>query len=342
MKSVIIFGGCGYIGINFAEKLLSQHVYDHIYLADIKEPSDKFVKKKFDELILKKEISFINIDIRKKINVPILKKIDLIVDFAAIHREPGHHENEYFDTNVNGSINICEFAIQVDCKNIIFTSSISVYGGGDFEKNENTIPNPNTPYGKSKLMAEKNYVNWQNNNSEKNILTICRPGVVFGPGENGNVTRLIKAIKKGYFLFVGNKDLRKSGIYIDELIYTLIWVNQNQTKNDFNNIELYNGTFYPCPTIFDYANKIKIVLGIKRNFISIPKIIIKIIINLSSLITKKLSKNSNFHFIRLNKLFRSNYVSPGFLLKKKYKYNFDLEKSFEHWKKEFKQDWDLF
>ena len=31
---------------------------------------------------------------------------DLIVDFAAVHKEPGHNENEYYDTNVNGSKNI--------------------------------------------------------------------------------------------------------------------------------------------------------------------------------------------------------------------------------------------
>ena len=45
------------------------------------------------------------------------------------------------------------FADSVNCKNIIFTSSISVYGSGDHEKDENTKPYPDTPYGKSKLEA---------------------------------------------------------------------------------------------------------------------------------------------------------------------------------------------
>ena len=63
-----------------------------------------------------------------------IKDVDLIIDLAAIHKEPGHNEIEYFQTNVNGSKNICEFAKNVNCKNIIFTSSISVYGPGDHEK----------------------------------------------------------------------------------------------------------------------------------------------------------------------------------------------------------------
>ena len=103
-------------------------------------------------------------------------------------------------------------------------------------KNENTQTIPNTAYGKSKLEAEKNYINWQNHNEKENILTICRPGVVFGPGENGNVTRLIKAVQKKLFFYMGNKYLKKSGIYIDELINAITWINDNQINNKFEKL----------------------------------------------------------------------------------------------------------
>mgnify|MGYP001029645340 CR=1 FL=1 len=72
-------------------------------------------------------------------------KIDLIINLAAIHREPGHKPIEYFETNIKGAQNICNFAEKVGCNNIIFTSSISPYGIEAKMKDEDTIPCPNTP-----------------------------------------------------------------------------------------------------------------------------------------------------------------------------------------------------
>ena len=67
-------------------------------------------------------------------------------------------------------------------------------------KETNTKPLPDTPYGKSKLQSENNYIQWFQKDKENRILTICRPGVVFGSGENGNVTRLVKLLTENYFL----------------------------------------------------------------------------------------------------------------------------------------------
>jgi len=339
MKSVIIFGGCGYIGINFAEYLINQKKYDLIYLTDIKKPSQNFLYSKFENLINTKKVLFLEIDIINEIAINSLNQVDLIVDCAAVHREPGHREHEYYDTNVNGSKNISKFAKKVNCKNIIFISSIAVYGPGNHEKSESTETNPLTAYGKSKLEAEKNYVNWKKENSESKILTICRPGVVFGPGELGNVTRLIKAIKKKSFFFMGNEDLKKGGIYIKELLNAMIWVNENQLNKKFENLELFNATFYPCPTIYDYVKSINSILNIKKQYISFPKKIIKFFINVTSVITKNLSSNSSFHYIRLNKLFISNFIKPNFLLNKKYTFNYNLNTSMEDWKKSNSSDW---
>ena len=190
------------------------------------------------------------------------------------------------------------------------------------------------------MEAENNYINWQKTNSELSILTIGRPGVVFGPGELGNVTRLVRAIKKKSFFFVGNKNLKKGGIYIKELVNIFNWVNKNQINKSFKNFELFNATYYPCPTIQDYVKSINSTLNIKRNYISFPKIILKFIIHMTSIITKNLNSDNSFHYIRLNKLFISNSIKPNFLIKNRYNFIFDLEKSFKDWKKIYKKDWD--
>lgn len=48
---------------------------------------------------------------------------------------------------------------------------------------------PNTPYGISKLVAEKIHEVWQAKDKSRE-LTIVRPGIVYGKGEHGNMTRL--------------------------------------------------------------------------------------------------------------------------------------------------------
>ena len=339
MKNAIIFGGCGYIGINYTEYLINKNEFEIIYLADIKKPVQDYLNAKFNNLIQAKKVIFLEIDIKNEITNNSLKNINLIVDCAAIHREPGHQNNEYHETNVKGSRNICKFANKTNCGNIIFISSIAVYGPGNHEKSEETKTNPITAYGKSKMEAELNYINWKKENSDLKILTICRPGVVFGPGELGNVTRLVKTIKQNSFFFLGNKNLKKGGIYIKELTNVLNWVNENQLNKNFESFVLFNATYHPCPTIQDYVKSISSVFNIEKKYISLPKIIIKFIIDLTSIITKNLNSNNSFHYIRLKKLFISNFIKPNFLLKNKYNFKFNLHTSFQDWKNTYKKDW---
>ncbi|WP_458576358.1 hypothetical protein [Aliamphritea spongicola] len=72
-------------------------------------------------------------------------------------------------------------------------------------------------------------------------LVIVRPGVVFGAGEGGNVSRLIKATLKNSF-YMGNRDTRKAGVYVKELCNAMIWVLNNKTSNGF---ALFNMSMNP-------------------------------------------------------------------------------------------------
>ena len=157
---------------------------------------------------------------------------------------------EYFETNINGAKNICNFAHKQNCKTILFTSSISPYGPSEDEKNEHSLPTPETPYGISKLTAELIHQNWQTS-SNLNKLVIVRPGVVFGPNENGNMSRLIKAVKNNYFVFTGNKQTLKAGIYVKELCRMFDW---SLEKVSDSHLIIFNASFHPNPKINDYVN----------------------------------------------------------------------------------------
>ena len=340
MNSVVIFGGCGFIGLYFAEKVLDLNLFNNLYLVDIREPKDNFCKLKYQKLLDSGKVKFLKRDVRKNLkDISVEGNLTTILNFAAVHREPGHQDYEYGETNINGAKNICDFAKFNNCKNIIFTSSIAVYGPGEHEKNENTQTKPSTPYGKSKLESEKVHLNWQKEDSLNRILSISRPGVVFGAGEKGNVTRLIKFIKKKLFFYMDNKDLKKGGIYIKELINMLVWVNENQLNKKISNVVLYNACMNPCPTLEDYAKNISKKYNHSEYFFSLPRFVIKFFLSLSFIYTKVFKKNNSLNYYRLIKLFRSNAITPHYLIEKKYNFKYNLSSSFDDWKKINPKDW---
>jgi GlcNAc-P-P-Und epimerase len=332
-KNCVIFGGAGFIGSHFALYLLSNKLVENIYLFDL-EPMRPFFGMNDSR------VHYVYGDARNSINKNLLPKdISIIVNFAAIHREPGHKSNEYFNTNILGAENITEFAEKVYCDRIIFTSSISPYGIEDKLKDEHTIPCPNTPYGSSKLVAEKIHTAWQNRDTKKRILTIVRPGVVFGKGEGGNMSRLVKLIHKNFFFYMGNKDTRKAGIYVKELVNQILWVHQRQIKNKFPKITLFNATMWPNPSISDYVFNVKSVANLKSYVPNLPYSFLMCFGFIFELIFKIIGKSNPFSPVRLRKLIRPNLVKPFFLSKHKYKPIYTLRSALKDWKKEDPEVW---
>ena len=316
--NIFITGSSGFIASFLIKKLKSMN--SDIYFYDIKN--------------LKSH------DVRKPIHKnKYQKKIDLIINLAAIHREPGHTPNEYFDTNILGAEHVCEFAEKVKCNRIIFTSSISSYGIEDKLKDEDTVPCPNTPYGSSKLAAEKIHIAWQNRDIKNRILTIVRPGVVFGKGEQGNMSRLVKLIHKNFFFYMGNKDTRKAGIYVKELVNQMMWVHERQVKNKLPKISLFNATMWPNPSISDYVMNVKKIAGIGRFVANVPYLLLLFSGFCFEIIFKLIGKPNPFSPIRLRKLVRPNLIKPLFLIKHKYKALYTLQSALADWRSEDPDVW---
>ena len=125
MKAAIIFGGSGFIGTFFAVKLLEESKYKKVYIVDKENIEEKSCHFR-DNLFMKYKdyICFINHDVRDEIKFDLDDEIGLIANFAAIHREPGHEDHEYFETNLHGAKNILHGQRRFHAK-VLFTSSIS-------------------------------------------------------------------------------------------------------------------------------------------------------------------------------------------------------------------------
>lgn len=270
----IIIGGTGFIGTHLANLIAQTYPKAKIYNLDIVEPGRPLPTVKNYKPALKEgekhKATFVYCDVRKPIEVSFaVTPEDVIFNFAAVHRTPGHPDYEYFETNIRGAENICAFAEKHGIKKIVFTSSIAPYGAAEELKEEITLPTPNTPYGISKLVAEKIHMAWQAKDPNRQ-LTIVRPGVVFGRGENGNFSRLYWGIKKHTFAYPGRKDTIKACIYVKELVRFILW-NVEERKTPF---DIFNCTFEPAYTIEEIVKTIKKVTGLTQWVPYIPNAII--------------------------------------------------------------------
>lgn len=251
-----ITGGSGFIGTHLTNLLKERFPHCHIYNLDIVENSQEG------------KVTYIYCDVRKPIHLEevTVTEDDVIFNFAAVHRTPGHSDHEYFETNILGAENVTAFAEKYGIRRIVFTSSIAPYGAAENLKEEITVPTPNTPYGISKLVAEKKHTIWQAKNSSERQLTIVRPGVVFGKGENGNFTRLYWGLRGRKFMYPGRKDTVKACIYVKELVCFMLY----RLEHHEQGVELYNCTFEPAYTIEQIVATMNKVTGLNRTAPLIP------------------------------------------------------------------------
>lgn len=338
MKCAVIFGGSGFIGVTLAQSLLTQGELDKIYLFDIEQVSAKSFNYRTALVVNDPRIVEVKGDVRQAITWQPEETVTLVANFAAIHREPGHEDFEYYETNLLGAENVCAWTEQVSCNDLIFTSSISPYGPSEKQKDESTIPVPATAYGGSKLAAEKIHQIWLAANPAERHLVIVRPGVVFGPGEGGNVSRLIKAVIKRYFFYMGNQSTRKAGTYVKELCSALLWVLARQ-KEQNKNITLFNMSMNPGPSIKEYVDTICAVAGIERKILAVPYPIMLTASYGIEIIAKPLGIKHPFSPVRIKKLVRSNNILPTYLVENGYPYQYTLASALEDWQAVCPEEW---
>lgn len=338
MNCAVVFGGTGFIGVFFAKYLLENKKADKVYLFDLEDVSNK--KSSYRKALVSSTsgIEFINGDVRKTIAWTPSEPIKLIANFAAVHREPGHEDSEYYETNLLGAENICSWAEKVTCNYLIFTSSISPYGPSEDIKGEHSLPVPTTAYGGSKLVAEKIHQIWQARDVDQRRLIIVRPGVVFGPGEGGNVSRLIKAVLHRYFFYMGNRKTRKAGTYVKELCNAMIWALEHQELNG-ERVSLFNMTMNPGPSIEEYVNTVCKIARVRRSIPGVPYRFLLLTAHAIDFIARPLGISHPFSPVRIRKLVRSNKITPTYLIENGYPYIYTLESAFADWKQSCPEEW---
>lgn len=155
---VLVTGGCGYIGSHTAVELL-QAGYEVVIV-------DNFVNSKAEvldkiEQITEKKAYFYEGDAR---DIELLERIfqehriNAAIDFAA-YKAVGESVEKplmYYQNNLNCLLNLCEVMQRHNCKNLVFSSSATVYGEPKTVPITEAFPLSTTnPYGSTKLFAEQ-------------------------------------------------------------------------------------------------------------------------------------------------------------------------------------------
>lgn len=343
LESCVIFGGTGCIGTHVAKHLLEFTATKKIYLADIRPPSGEIHVAPVERAIKEGRVVYVASDVREPIEPGGIGDIgklpactDLIVNLAAVHREPGHRPQEYFETNLAGAENVCNYATQSNCKRIVFTSSISPYGTGDALRDETSLPAPETPYGSSKLVAEQMHIAWRNADSSRRLV-ILRPGVVFGPGEHANVARLARSLLRGYFVYMGNRDTRKAGVYVKELCHVMQFAIDYQDRTQ-QPMLLWNVSMDPPPPVEEFVDAICKVTGAASRRPSVPRGLLVGASYPIDGIARFFGIDQPMNPVRLRKFFRSNHIDPRRLREAGYCWHYSLQEAIADWKHDAPED----
>ena len=174
--SILVTGGVGFIGSHTVVELQNAG-YDVVVLDNLCNANPKVLDR--IEAITGKKVPFYQADIRDReaLNEIFDKEsIDSVIHFAGLKAvgESVQKPLEYYDNNISGTLVLVDVMRQHGCKNIIFSSSATVYGDPAFVPITEECPKGvcTNPYGWTKSMLEQILSDMQKADNEWNVVLL--------------------------------------------------------------------------------------------------------------------------------------------------------------------------
>lgn len=142
-----------------------------------------------------------------------------------------HDETELYESvNIDGTRNVLEGAIAAGVKRFVFFSSVKAMGeGGDQCLDEDFKGQPETAYGRTKLAAERLVLDY---GKRQGLHVSClRLPLVYGPGNKGNLFRMISAIDRGMFPPLPEVNNRRSMVHVSDVLAAALLVAKDVRAN---------------------------------------------------------------------------------------------------------------
>ena len=198
MENLLFTGGTGFLGKNVMPLLKEQYEVTTCGIT-----SDDIIKAN-----LAKE-------------VPVLDKhYDVVLHAcgkAHVVPKTEAEKQAFFDVNYQGTVNLCAALEKVGVpKALVFISTVAVYGCeyGDLITEEHPL-NGDTPYAKSKIMAEEYLTEWCKKNDV--VLGILRPSLLAGKNAPGNLGAMVNGVRKGFYMNIAGGKVIKSILMAEDI-----------------------------------------------------------------------------------------------------------------------------
>ena len=203
---ILVTGGLGYIGSHTCCELLDNG-YEIVVIDNLSNSKEDVFEK--IKKITNKEFKFYYGDVRNRAFLESIfekEKIDAVIHFAG-YKAVGESVNEplkYYENNLFSTIVLCEVMKRYNCKNLVFSSSATVYGTPKkLPLSEDCDLSTTNPYGTTKLMIEHILKDLYNSDNTWNIVILryfnpigAHPSGLIGEEPNGIPNNLMPYIVK--------------------------------------------------------------------------------------------------------------------------------------------------
>ena len=176
---ILVTGGAGYIGSHTCVELLSRG-YNVVVIDDLSNSSEvamnrvRTIANCPDDQLKFYEASILDRDAMERVFTE--NDIDAIIHFAGFKAvgESVHKPLEYYWNNLTGTLVLCDVAREHGVKNIIFSSSATVYGEPEFVPITENCPKheATNPYGQTKTMLERILTDLYIGDNEWNVVLL--------------------------------------------------------------------------------------------------------------------------------------------------------------------------
>ena len=222
MAKILITGGAGYIGSHTAVELLNEGyevvVYDNLYNSS--EESIKRVEELTGKTVKFYEGDILDADFLRTMFE--MEKIDAVIHCAALKAvgESVRKPLEYYQNNITGTLTLLGVMREVGVKNIVFSSSATVYGDPAMIPITEECPKGHctNPYGWTKSMMEQIMSDLQKSDPEWNVVLLRYFNPV-GAHKSGRIGEDPKGIPNNlmpYISQVAVGKLEKLGVFGDD------------------------------------------------------------------------------------------------------------------------------
>lgn len=291
MGRCLVTGANGFIGSSILSNINSS---DHIFIglsSSILAPSiincDLFDKEKLRQALI---------------------NVDCIIHCAgyvsADRMETNKEVEKHWHINYEGSKNLLDIACDLGVKQFINLSSVKVMGKvGESCVNESYSGEPITSYAKSKLAFEQILARYS---AEEKISTVnLRLSMVYGRGSKGNLTKMIAAVKSGFFPPIPETWNHRSLIHIDDVVRAVKLVLFNSKANGSS----YILTGPTSPSGRQLYNSIRAALNLPPIDFCLPATLLWSIGWLCEMLQYLFLKKLPFNLDVLDRLLRSEWYS---------------------------------